>query len=293
MTRIRRLTKTASNRISRNPYNALGAILVMFLTFFVGGIFVLVTLASSVIIHFYETQPNISAFLKDDTTPSQIDDIRAELEKIPSVTKIRYISKEEALEIFKERNKNEPAVTEFVTADILPSSVEVEGNRIQDFEKIANTLREEPQVASVVYLQEFVDKLIKVTSTVRIVGIGLLVFLLITSVTVTLVVIGLNISLHREEIEIMKLVGASKSYIRFPFIIEGVTYGFASAILAVSALAVALPSIAPWIDAAFNPIKLNAADPLIFIYLLAVEMFVGFLIGSIGAWIATKRYLEI
>ncbi len=293
MAQIHRLTKTATKRIRRNPYNALAAILVMFLTFFVGGIFILVSLASNVIIQYYETRPQVTAFLKDDTTTAQIEDLKTNVNKIPSVSKVRYISKEEALNIYKERNKNEPALLEFVTADILPASIEVSGKNIQDFEKIANTLKEEPQVSKVVYYQDIINSLIKITSTVRIVGIAIVAFLLLTSITVTLIVIGLNISLHKEEIEIMKLVGATKSYVRIPFIIEGITYGFISAILAVAAIAISYPFIAPTIEKAFSPIPLFPTGPFVFIYLLLAEMFIGFLIGSLGAWVATRRYLEV
>lgn len=293
MAQIHRLTKTATKRIRRNPYNALAAILVMFLTFFVGGLFILISLASNVIIQYYETRPQVTAFLKDDTTTAQVEGIKTNVSKISTVTNVKYISKEDALNIYKERNKNEPALLEFVTADILPASIEVSGSDIKDFDKIANTLKQEPQVSKVVYYQDIINTLIKVTSTVRIVGLAIVAFLLLTSVTVTLIVIGLNISLHKEEIEIMKLVGATKFYVRTPFIIEGITYGFISAILAVAAIAVSYPFISPVIEQAFSPIPLFPSGPLVFIYLLLAEMFVGFLIGSIGAWIATRRYLEV
>ncbi len=293
MAQIHRLTKTATKRIKRNPYNAVAAILVMYLTFFVIGVFFLVSLASNVIIHYYETRPQVTAFLKDDTTTSQVEDIKSNVSKIASVTEVKYISKEEALKIYKERNKDEPILSEFVTADILPASVEVSGNKIGDFGQIATNLKNQPQVSRVVYYEEIIDTLMKVTQAVRWIGIGIISFLLLTSVTVTLIVIGLNISLHREEIEIMKLVGATKTYVRTPFIIEGVSYGFISAFSAVLTLAIAYPFIAPFIEKAFSPIPLYPTGPLIFVYLLFGEMFVGFLIGSVGAWIATRRYLEV
>jgi cell division transport system permease protein len=112
-------------------------------------------------------------------------------------------------------------------------------------------------------------------------------------VIVTLVVIGLNISLHREEIEIMKLVGATKWYIRTPFLLEGIFYGFTSAILAVVTIGVFYPFLLPILERSFSPVKLFPNGPLVFLYLLIGEMFVGFLIGTIGAWFATRKYLEV
>src|SRR3972149_2577200 len=286
MAQINRLTKTATKRIQRNPYNALAAILVMFLTFFVGAIFILVSLASNVIIHYYETRPQVTAFLKDDTSLEQIEEIKNNVSKIPSVTNTKHISKEEALEIYRERNKNEPALLEFVTADILPASVEVSGNKIGDFEKIANALKSEPQVSKVVYYQEIIDTLIKVTSTVRLGGFIFVSFLFFTSVVGTLIVVGLNISLHKEEIEIMKLVGATKAYVRTPFIIEGIAYGFISALLAMGILIILYPFISPALQKQFEPIPLLPSDPLVFLLILGAEMFLGLLIGSFGAWVA-------
>ncbi len=293
MAQLNRLTKTASKRIRRNPYNAMAAILVMFLTFFVGAIFILVTLASNAIIHYYETRPQITAFLKDDTTTAQVDSIKTDVSKIASVTEVKYISKEDALKIYKDRNKNEPALIEFVTADILPASIEVSGNRISDFDDIANSLKSEAQVSKVVYYQDIIDTLIKVTSTVRLVGVIIVLFLLLTSLTVTLIVVGLNIALHREEIEIMKLVGATKTYIRTPFLIEGITYGFISAGLAVGILGIIYPFVYPSLQKQFTPIEALPSDPLIFVLILGAEMFVGFLVGTVGSWIATRRYLEV
>lgn len=293
MAQFKRLTKTAGKRMRRNPYNSLAAILVMFLTFFVGGLFILISIASNIIIHYYETKPQITAFLKDDTTTNQVNSIKSNVSKISSVTNTKYVSKADALAIYKERNKDEPILSEFVTADILPSSVEVSGNNINDFEKIATTLKSEPQVSKVVYYQEIINTLIKVTSTVRVVGIAIILFLLLTSMTVTLIVIGLNISLHREEIEIMKLVGATKWYIRTPFILEGIGYGFISAILAVTTLAAAYPFISPYLEKAFSPITLFPANPLVFFYILTAEMFIGLVIGAFGGWFATRKYLEV
>ena len=293
MSNFPRLLRTASKRIRRNPYNALGAVLVMFLTFFVGAIFILVSLGSAELIHYFETRPNITAFLKDDTTSAQVSQIQADVKKIPSVTKVKYVSKNDALNIYKQRNQSEPALLEFVTADILPASVEVSGNNINDFGKIANTLKAEPQVSKVVYYPEIIDTLNKITSTVRIIGLVSISFLLLTSIIVTLVVIALNIALHREEIEIMKLVGATKMYVRLPFLIEGVTYGVCSAFFAVGSLAIVYPFISPVIEKAFAPIPLFPTGPLVFFYILLGEMVVGFLIGSVGAWFATRKYLKV
>jgi cell division transport system permease protein len=293
MLQLQRLFKTALKRIQRNPYNSLGAVMVLFLTFFVGGILTLTSLASNIAIRWYETRPQVTAFLKDDTTLEQVEAIKNNVSKISSVTNVKHVTKEDALKIYQERYSEDPALLDFVTADILPASIEVQGSNIDKFGEIANQLKTEAQVYDVTYSKEIVDRLARITNAVRIAGIIVVAFLFLTSVTVTLIVVGLNISLHKEEIEIMKLVGATKAYVRSPFIIEGIIYGFVSALLAVGILAAFYPFILGAISDQFNPIPINIDALGVFGGILLVEMVVGFLIGSLGAWVATRRYLEV
>src|SRR3989304_7996116 len=113
MKNLPRLIKVAFARISRNPYHALAAFLVMFLTFFVGGAFVLLSIGSNTLIAYFESRPQVTAFLKDDTSPEKVKGIQDNLAKTGVVSKTTYISKEEALKIYQKRNKDEPILSEF------------------------------------------------------------------------------------------------------------------------------------------------------------------------------------
>lgn len=293
MKTLQRLLHTTFTRIRRNPYNASGAIAVMFLTFFVGGLFILLSLASNKILNYYESRPQVIAFLKDGTTQDQINAIESDLNKTGKVSKINYVSKEDALKIFKERTKAKPDLAEFVTADILPASLEVSTNKIEDQPAIATLVAGESQVEDVGFLKDVIVNLTNWTKTIRWLGIVIIAFLVFTSVFVTLVVIGLNISLHKDEIEIMKLVGATERYIRTPFLFEGAFYGLFSAVISTLAAAGTVYWLSPLIGKYLSEFSIVPVPWTIFAYLLLSEALVGLFVGSFGSYIATRKYLKI
>jgi cell division protein FtsX len=97
MRNLRRLIKIAAARITRNPYHTLAAFLVMFLTFFVAGAFVLVSIGSNVLLAYFESRPAVTAFLKDGTSSDKVKGIQDSLAQSNVVSKTRYVSKEEAI----------------------------------------------------------------------------------------------------------------------------------------------------------------------------------------------------
>ena len=293
MRNLPRLLKTSIQRISRNPYNALAAILVMFLAFFTTGAFILIGVASGRLLSYFESLPQVRAFLQDDTSADQVKKIQQTLIDSQVVSDVKYISKEEAVKIFKEWFKNDPLLTFGVTADTLPASIEVSTYNLDDLSKVAAILEKEPAVEEVTYKKDIADTLRSWVSIVRIAGGGATVFLVLTSFLITLIVIGLNISLHKDEIEIMKLVGATSGYVRTPFIFEGIFYGASSALVSTIVLFIMYSWLSPTISKAFDGISILSNTGLIFSYLLIGEVVVGALIGTVGALVATRRYLNV
>src|SRR3989344_3642450 len=293
MKNLQRLVKISAQRITRNPYHALAAFLVMFFTFFVVGAFVLVSFGSNVLLHYFESRPAVTAFLKDGTTTDKVKSIQDTLAKTQVVSKTRYVSKEEALKIYKERNKNQPLLSEFVTADVLPASIEVSTYKIDDLSKVASILQKNPDVEEVVFQQNIIETLSSWTRALRNIGGGVVAFLLVTSLLTTLIVVGLNISLHRDEIEIMRLVGATAGYIRTPFIFEGIFYGAVSAAVATTVLWGIIAWFSPALQRIFSGIPLFPVSPAVFGYLLLFEIAAGVAVGVIGSFVATRKYLMV
>jgi len=109
--------------IRRSPYQALAAILTMFLTFLVSGAFGLTVATSLLVLQYFESKPQATVFFKDSAEKEQIDALKTTLEATGKIAGIKYVSKEDALLIYKEQNKNDPLLLEMVNADILPASL--------------------------------------------------------------------------------------------------------------------------------------------------------------------------
>src|SRR3989344_1701091 len=116
--------------IRRSPYQAFAAISVMTLTFLVGGLFVLLSIGSSVVLNYFEQKPQITVFFTDEKKETDIVALEDKLKQNKKVAAVKYISKDEALEIYKQQFQKDPLLLEMVSADILPASLEVSAETI-------------------------------------------------------------------------------------------------------------------------------------------------------------------
>lgn len=284
--------RTCWTHMRRSPYQALAATLIMFLTFFLATVFVLTAGGFQVVLRYFETRPQVTAFLKDETTLEQMDTIKARVAQTGKVKEIKYISKEEALAIYREQNKNDPLLLEMVTANILPASLEVATKEISFLPEVAQILKSEPGVEEVVFQEDIVRSLHNWTSTLRKIGIGLIGALGLVSLLIILVIIGMKITLRKEEIEILQLIGASPWYIRAPFIFEGMFYGIVGAILAWGIGYLLLLYATPFIVKFLSGIPILPVPIFFMLSLLGIEILAGIVIGSLGSLLAVKRYLK-
>jgi cell division transport system permease protein len=279
--------------IRRTPYQAIAAVMVMFVTFLTLLLFVLLALGSQKILQHYESKPQAISFFKDGTQESDIIAIQKALQSTGKVSSLKYVSKDEALQIYRERNESNPTLLELVTANILPASLEISTYAPSDLAQIAKILKEEPVVEEVVYPEDVVQSLTNATSIVRTIGTGAVGFLILFAFLVILMVIGFKIRLKRTEIEIMKLLGASSWFIRAPFLIEGIFYGVVGAISAWFASYALLWYMAPFIEGYITDVKLLPVSPIIMLYLLGITILVAVFIGLLGSFGAVRRYLKL
>ncbi|MDP3758377.1 MAG: permease-like cell division protein FtsX, partial [Candidatus Daviesbacteria bacterium] len=216
--------------IRRTPFQALAASMIMFLTFLALQAFIILAAGSQTALRYFESKPQAIAFFKEGTTDQDVSTIENALLQETRVAKTKFISKDMALEIYQERNKNDPALLELVTANILPASLEVSTQNPGDLQPIAEILKREPVVSEVIIPEDVVATLTSATRIIRIVGGSTVGFLLVFATLVIIMIIGFKIRLKRTEIEIMRLLGASPSFIRNPFILEGLFYGIAGTV---------------------------------------------------------------
>ncbi len=285
----------------RSPYQSLAAILTMFLTMLLTGLFFLATAGSSFVLHYFESKPQITVFFTNKAAAGDADALKETLEATGKVASVKFVSKEDALAIYREQNKKDPLLLEMVTADILPASLEVSAldpNYLQD---LAPLLKQAQGVEEVVFQKDVVDTLLRWTNAIRLVGGALVGLLGLDAILIVMTVIGMKIALKKEEIEILTLVGAAPWYVRVPFLVEGGLYGaigaFFSWVIIVGLLLWLRTTILGFLG--IIPFVSHVlVNPLSGIFLLAIISFlgllgaIGFLLGSLGSLVALSRYLK-
>lgn len=289
-----RLIDNVKRNIRRTPYQALAACMVMFFTFLVLTLFSILAIGSQQILKFYESKPQAIAFFKDNTSTQDISAIQAALTQTGKVSRLKFISKEEALQIYRERNKSNPQLLELVTANILPPSLEVSTNGPEDLAPIVDILKREPVIEEVVYPEDVVKTIAQATSLIRYIGLGVVSFLLVFSILAILMIIGFKIRVQRHEIETMKLLGASNWFIRSPYLLEGAIYGAFGAFFAWVCTYLILWYLTPFLQNSLGTeLKLLPISVILMIEILVITLVVSILVGTIGSYGALRRYLKL
>lgn len=286
------MIKTLKQHIFRSPYQSLAAILVVSLSLFLMSVFFILGAASQRVLQYFESRPQVSAFLKDEAKPQEIELLRSRLESTGKIKKIDYISKEQALAIYREQNKDKPLLMEMVTAKILPASLEVSTLDLPSLKEIASLLKKEPLVEDVIIQEDVISALLVLTQTLRQVGLGIAGFLLLVAVLTILIVLGMKISQKREEIEILKLLGATWGNICSPFYAEGIVYGVSAALVSWGLSYSVILAAGPLLARFFSEIPLVPVPLLFMLELLGGTGALGIIVGILGTFLAISRFAK-
>lgn len=287
-----RALKTSWKHIRRNPYQALAAICIMMLTFLAISVFAFIVFGSSIIIKHFESRPQVTAFFKDEAQQPEIDALKESLEQTGTISTVRFVSKKEALQIYKEQNKGDPLLLDLVTEDILPASLEISTVKLEDLGPVSETLKGSAIVSEVVYQKDVVATLTNWTNAIRIIGVTLIVVLALVSIFIMMTVIGFKVSQKRDEIEIMRLLSATNWYIRWPFVFEGIFYGVIGTFFGWLVASAALLYASPFLEAFLKGIPLLPVSPLFLLALLAGELVIAVCLGVLASSLAVLRYLK-
>ena len=244
---------------------------------------------------------DVSIYIKDGTTEQQAQSIQQRLEKAENVASVKYVSKKEALERYREQNKNNQKLLEAVTEEDnpLPASMEVKAKdpkNLQPITDAVNSKEVKPYVSEFSYegdRKATIDKIIRASNFIKTAGLVASLIFTIISVLIIFNTIRMAIFTRREEIEIMKLVGATGWFIRGPFLFEAALYGIIAAGLAVamcySLLLAGGPKLSTYIDVDAI-INLFKDKPLL---IVGSELLIGVIIGSVSSLLAMARYLKL
>src|SRR3989338_2165650 len=284
--------KTTWRNIRRSPYQAFAAVLVMTLTFLFISFFTFLLFGSAKAISYFESRPQVTAFFRNEVKQADIDNLKNELNATCKVASLKFVSKQDALKIYREQNKNDPLLLELVTADILPASLEISAVKIENLSEINNQLLNSPLVSEVVFQKDVVSVLTSWTNALRTIGLGLIIVLSLVSVFIMVIIIGVKISQKKEDIGIMKLIGAGDWYIRTPFIFEGIYYGVIGAILGWIISAGALWYATPFLSSFLKGMPIFPIPLIFFFGLLGAEIITAVILGTLSSFLAVLRYLK-
>src|SRR3989339_284156 len=256
----------------------------------------------SKIIKYFETRPQIIAFLKDNTTTETVSALQHKLQNDLRIKEVKYVSKEEALSIYKDATIDNPLLGELVNPSIFPASLEFSLNDLSFAQAIIDEVKSEAIVDSVGFtaslggeksLGDVVERLRKITLYLRLGG-GFFALLLVgTSFLVLVITLGMRIASRKEEVKILDLIGAKKSFIKKPIIIESVIYVVSGVILGWLMTLIMILYIAPSAINYFGEIPVLPKNPLMFFSIFGIillsELVVGILLATIGSNLALSR----
>jgi cell division transport system permease protein len=283
--------------IKKDKLLSVSNIVVMTVTFLLLGIFISVVVYSQTALKYLEEQAQVTVFFKDDFTEDRILVYRTNFEGDKRILEVKYISKEDALRIFKEMNKDEPILLESISASILPASLEVKAKNIGDLKILSEEYKKLEGVEEVSFFEDVIQKFSSWSRTIYIVGFILVLTFLLVSYSVIIATLKASINSKGSELEIMKLVGASDDYVKKPFLYQGVFFGLLSSLIA-SAIVFIINLGVDKLNIfskglSFGFIPGFYVNPLIFSTVLCfILLLSGFLLGFLGSTTAIKRYLE-
>jgi cell division transport system permease protein len=238
----------------------------------------------------------LSIFMKPDASQPESEAIDRQLSAMPEVKSARYVSKPEAFEEFKKIFANEPDVRDSLTVEQIPPSYRVVPKEAEQTKLIGERFQESAGVFRVSYAKEEVDALVSVTNFLQIMLWGIAVVLLMAASLLILNTIRMAIFARRREVAVMKLVGATNSFIRIPFMLEGLLQGLAGAAIAYGVVWLGRDLIQNQVNSARNDIQLfkqflvTSSDVAGTGILLLV---VGVVVGTVGSALAVSRFLDV
>lgn len=298
--------KTSFDSIRRTPFQALAAISVLALTFFVSTLLATLLYGSNQVLHYFETRPQVIAFLNEDAPQDASDELLRTLQEDTRIKEVKFVSKEEAAEIYKNATSDNPLLGELVSPSIFPASIEFSVNNLDYVEEMIDLVQGNEIVDEVGFTasldsgEELGDVLVRlrtVTSYIRVGGALAVLTLAATSLIVLVVIVGMRITTKKKEIESLKLIGATPGFIRAPIVLEAITYSFIGVTLGWLAGVVLLLYTSPSIIQYFGPIAIIPRDISEFFILLGsflgIEIIAGFIIALFGSMFAVSRSLRM
>ena len=284
--------KEVYTSFKRNIWMTLASIFTVVLSLFILGFFSIVILNLNKMADTLESQVQISVYLKDDLSQEEIDETKETLSKIEGLQDIKFTTRE-AMKNFKERLGDQQFLLDALDdTNPLPNSFSLTVTSPQQVKTIADTAAALDSVESASYSQDIINHLFNLTHLIRLIGVALIILLTGAAIFIISNTIRLTVFARRKEIAIMKYVGATDWFIRWPFLLEGICLGFIGGGLATIFLYIVYNQVTQEIYEAMAFFPLIPQHPFIDYISLAI-LVAGIIIGALGSTISLKKFLKV
>lgn len=279
--------------LKRNNWMSLASIGIVAVSLFILGMFLMVVLNLNKMASSLESQVQINVYLQDDLKPKQIDEVEKRIKGLQGINTVTYIDKDKALERFKDRlGEQKYLLTALGDTNPLPNSFEVTVNQPELVKTASVTIGDFDGVESAKFGQDVVEHLFDLTRLIRIFGLTLIALLAIATIFIISNTIRLTVFARRKEIAIMKYVGATDWFIRWPFLLEGVVLGCLGGAVAAVLLRLSYSTVTAKVYDTLAFFPLLPEYPFLN-YITFVILLGGIIIGALGSTISLKRFLKV
>jgi cell division transport system permease protein len=295
--------REALRALKRNAAPSLAAFATVLITTLVLGVFIPVVRAATAKTNEVRNKIELEVFIEDSASEAQVTELGNMIREINHVESIQFVSKAEALKILKNRlgEKNDPITEGLLKSNPLPASYRIHLDDPGSVSAVASSLAPRaadgtpryisPAINDVKNREDDTEKILSATSTIKILLASLAALLVFASVLLVANTIRLSIFARRREVEVMRLVGATNWFIRWPFVIEGLFVGFFGAAVAVVLLWVAKVTIVdPWSD---RFALIAAPRTISFTLLVLVLLAAGMAVSAMGSGLTLRRFLRV
>jgi cell division transport system permease protein len=296
-----RTFKEGLKNFYRNGWLSIATGSVMAVSLYIMSLTILIAVGSETAVKNIEERINISVYFKPEVGEDVILGIRDKISSYKEIKSVDYVSKEEALEEFIETSNNDPAIKEALEEigenPLLPALV-IKARDTEDYDLVARAIEQSSYneyISRINYEKNksAIEKLTNLIRTMEKIGFALSAIFIAVAILITFNTIRITIYAHRQELEVMRLVGASNMYVRMPHVFEGIFYGLSSATSVLILIYVTFQFIAPLFQ------KIISREALVSFYfhnfalMLILLVFSGVFFGVVSSLIAIRRYLKV
>ncbi len=284
--------REAFKSVARNHLLSIATVSTIAICILILGMSVLITLNTSTFLANLESDVEIMAYLDQDLEHDEIQAVQKELEKLSGIETISFVSRQQALKDMQESlGKKNYDLESTLGRNPLPDSFEIKAVEPHDVPDLAVTIEKINGIYKVNYGQGIVEQLFSTARWVRVVSVVFIMLLALGAVFLIATTIRLAIFARRKEIYLMKLIGSTDWFIRWPLLIEGISLGALGSLLSIIILATAYGSLLSRVDTILFMPLVNGSSILIHLYLYLLAA--GAVLGIIGAAISINRFLDV